>query len=206
MIHADEKQAVEEPTALVIRDWSINHENGHMRRRKSELPHVLLPTAHDGHRFRRLARMPRGAEIYAAWCLMLQVAAKCPTRGVLVDDRGVALTVEDLADMTGFPAELFEMAITALLDPRIGWLEKVSLKVLEEHREAKAKAAATAAADKAAQEWLNSSPFPVDDPHRKARHKKLKDEIRDLSAIIDRLNRQPAAVGFQKGQTAIRQE
>ena len=118
--------------ALVIHDWSLNHENGHMRRRKSELPHVLLPTRQDGHRYRWLVRLPRGAEIYAAWCLILAIAAKCPNRGVLIDELGVPLTCEDFADMTGFAVELFELAVAALVDDRIGWLERVAVSQLDQ--------------------------------------------------------------------------
>ena len=125
------KGPVPSRTALFIRDWDTRHENGHMRRRKSALPAVLLPTGHDGSRYRRIARMPRGLEIYAVWCLLISIAGRCVKRGLLIDDFGEPLTYDDMEGMTGFPAAAFEFAIAALLDEKIGWLQIVPLNQAE---------------------------------------------------------------------------
>ena len=122
-------QAIGESTALAVRGYEEQYRmpGGHLRKRVAD--RVAIPTRHDGKRHRRLAKLERGAEVFAAWCLILGVAARCPKPGVLVDERGESLTAEDLGDMTGFPAELFELAIEALLDERIGWLVRVPLSL-----------------------------------------------------------------------------
>ena len=120
-------QAIGEPTVLAVRGFEEHYRmpGGHLRRRVAD--RVAIPAHHDGKRHRRLAKLERGAEVFAAWCLILGVAARCPRPGVLVDEQGEALTAEDLADMTGFPADLFAVGIEALLDERIGWLVRVPL-------------------------------------------------------------------------------
>ena len=125
-------QAIGESTALAVRGYAENHQMPGGRLRKKAADRVAIPTHHDGKRFRRLAALDRGAEIFAAWCLILGVAARCPTPGVLVDEQGEALSAEDLADMTGFPSQLFELGIAALLDERIGWLVRVPLNPARE--------------------------------------------------------------------------
>ena len=118
---------VQQKTAIAVRDWATTHETGHTRRRKSELPWVCLPTRHDGNRYRRITRMERGLDIYAVWCLIISVAGRCLRRGVLIDEYGEPLTCDDLEGMTGFPAATFEFGIAALMDEKIGWLERVPL-------------------------------------------------------------------------------
>lgn len=85
---------------------------------------VSMPNKHDGKGFRRLSRHPRAVEVFAAWVLIVQVASKQKKRGLLVDLDG-PLTAEDLADNTGYPEEIFELAFSVLTERRIGWLEKV---------------------------------------------------------------------------------
>ena len=52
---------------------------------------------------------------------MVQVAARCKVRGVLADDRGIALNCEDLEAMTDLPKADFEQTIPVLCE--LGWLE-----------------------------------------------------------------------------------
>lgn len=104
-----------------IRDWNENFENAGSRKLKGAHGWVPIPTKHDGKSYRRLMMMPRGPEIYAAWILIIQVAAKCPTRGVLADQDG-PLTEDDLSIKTSCPAELFSAALKVLASKEIGWL------------------------------------------------------------------------------------
>ena len=129
-------QAIGESTALAVRGYEEQYQMPGGRLRKSAADRVAMPTRHDGKRYRRLAKLDRAAEVYAAWCLILGVAARCPKPGVLVDEQGEALSAQDLADMTGFPSELFELGIKALLDERIGWLMRVPLGSATESEEA----------------------------------------------------------------------
>lgn len=103
-----------------IRDWDDHFEVSQSRKLKT-LSWVGIPCKHDGKSFRRLMLMPDGVEIFGAWILIVQVAAKCPVRGVLADPDG-PLEPSDLAIKTGCPEELFDKALKTLSDNRIGWI------------------------------------------------------------------------------------
>jgi len=104
-----------------IKDWDKYFEKAESRRCKS-MAWVAIPIRHDGSGFRRVAAHERAAELFAAWILIVQTAAKMPTRGVLYKD-GKALTARDLHYRTGFPEEIFNLAFTVLVQEEIGWLE-----------------------------------------------------------------------------------
>lgn len=112
----------------VIAKWDETFEVSDAKRAGPNRPllWVAMPTKHDGKRYRRLARDPEAVPVFCAWCLICQVAAKMPTRGVL-HDGDKALSAQDLADATGFPASIFETAFNVLTRQDIGWL-----KALEE--------------------------------------------------------------------------
>lgn len=103
-----------------IRDWDIHFELAQGRKVKN-LSWVIFPVKHDGLGYRRLMAARDGAETYGAWVLIVQVAAKCPLRGTLVDERG-PLGPQELSLKTGCPAEVFERAIQVLCMEEIGWL------------------------------------------------------------------------------------
>jgi len=106
-----------------IRDWDKHFEVAKTRnRRNCRFSWVPIPNKHDGKGYRRLMRHPQGPAIYCAWVLMVQVASKCPERGVLADEDG-PLGPEELYLKTDCPAEVFEQAIPVLLE--IGWLEQI---------------------------------------------------------------------------------
>lgn len=112
-------------TQYTVRGWDSKFENSQSRK-CSRLTWVPVPNKHDGKSYRRLIEMPDGPALYGTWALILQVASKCPTRGVLVDDDG-PLDADDLSAKTGCSAELFETAFEVLSSPRIGWLEAESI-------------------------------------------------------------------------------
>lgn len=113
--------------AYAIRDWQLWFEKNH-KDTEVMFRWVALPTRHDGKSYRRLSRHPRAADLFTAFVLMVEVAAKMPTRGILADESG-PLDAEDLSDATGFPAAIFTLAFSALTDvsQRIMWLVKVPL-------------------------------------------------------------------------------
>lgn len=104
-----------------IRNWDAFFEKSH-KDTEVAFRWVAIPTKHDGSGFRRVASNPRATDIFAAWVLILQVAAKMPKRGVLEDDGG-PLDAEDLAIRTGFPITAFDLALKVLTDKKIAWLE-----------------------------------------------------------------------------------
>jgi hypothetical protein len=113
-------------TLYTIRDWERNFMVA--QNRKGSRDHSAKPlawfatrTKHDGKTFRRLMREKNGMEIYGAWMLILQVAAKCPTHGVLADEDG-PLTAEDLALKTGGDEKVFLAALELLSSERFAWI------------------------------------------------------------------------------------
>jgi hypothetical protein len=82
-----------------------------------------MPIKHDGAGFRRITIQPNASELFAAWCLIVQVGAKCKIRGVLADTDGVALDAEDLAIKTGFPVSIFESAFEFFSSGKLNWLK-----------------------------------------------------------------------------------
>ncbi len=103
-----------------IRDWGTHFEKSQTRK-CAAMKWVPVSNKHDGKSYRRLMRMERRAELYAVWVLLIQVASKCPVRGVLADSDG-PLTPDDLELKTGMPAESFAYAMPVLASSAIGWL------------------------------------------------------------------------------------
>lgn len=106
-----------------IKDWDKHFEKADTRKCK-HMRWIALSVKHEGKGFRRIASHARCCEIFAGWILICQVAAKMPTRGILVDEDG-PLDAEDLTFKTGFPQECFEIAFEVLTQKKIGWLEKI---------------------------------------------------------------------------------
>lgn len=108
--------------AYAINNWDEHFESAYSRRIKGRLPWVQMPTSHDGKRYLRLTSRPMPVELFGAWCLLVELAAKMPKRGVFVDSHGEALDAQDFADMTKMPVEPFERALKELSSPRLRWI------------------------------------------------------------------------------------
>jgi hypothetical protein len=117
------------PKVYRIRDWKKHFEVSQSMRIVGPLSWVGMPTKHDGKSFRRLIRQPNGPAHFCCWCLIVQIAAKCPTRGVLADADG-PLSANDLSDKTGCPADLFSESLQLLSSKDVGWIEKVDMSNL----------------------------------------------------------------------------
>lgn len=108
------------PPLYFIKGWDKHFEISQSRK-ASRHYYVIIPNKQDGKGYRRIARQPDATDIFTAWVLILQVASKCPRRGVLMDEDGV-ITTEDLADKTLYPERIFERALTYLSSNKIGWI------------------------------------------------------------------------------------
>lgn len=110
--------------AYRIKDWNIHFENSESRKVKL-LRWAPMPNKHDGKGYRRLVAHVESVNLFCAWNLIVQVASKMPTRGVLIDEDG-PLTSSDLSFITGFPESIFELGFSILSDPaaKINWIEK----------------------------------------------------------------------------------
>lgn len=113
-------------SVINIRNWSKIYEVSDAKRTNAGKPlaWVAFPTKHDGRGFRRLIKRIDGLALFAAFVLMVEVAGKMPTRGVLDCEDG-PLTPEDLADKTGGDVLAFEICVQVLSEPSFGinWIE-----------------------------------------------------------------------------------
>jgi len=113
-----------------IIEWDQHFEKSQSRRDGSH-KWVAVPTKHDGKGYRRIMLREDGPMIYGAWVLIVQVAAKCPRRGVLRDADG-PLTPEDLAIKTSAPVALFRTALKVLCSNEIKWMKSTEIGVYTE--------------------------------------------------------------------------
>ncbi len=113
--------------AYRINEWEKTFEKSQSKRAKTH-HWVAMPIKHDGGGFRRISIQPNATDLFAAWCLIVQVAAKCPERGVLTDDTGRPFDSEDLAIKTGFKTEIFDAAFEFFSNQKIGWLTRSEVK------------------------------------------------------------------------------
>jgi hypothetical protein len=109
--------------ALRVAGWSRFEKSDH--KKCKNMTWVATPTSHDGIGFLRLLTSPEGLRRYGGWHLILQVAAKCPSHGLLVSDSGRPLGAAEIALKTRANESDISDAITACLE--IGWLEWVEV-------------------------------------------------------------------------------
>lgn len=110
--------------AIVIRNFAENFTVSQNAKIVGPMSWVAIPTKHDGKGFRRLMSHDHGPQIYCAWVLMVQIAAKCPEKGVLADQDG-PLTVEDIELKCACPARVLREAIEVLSSKGIAWIDLV---------------------------------------------------------------------------------
>lgn len=108
-------------TQYRVRNWESHFENSQSRK-YTTVSWVPMPNKHDGKSLRRLMKMPDGLALYGAWVLIVQVASKCPKRGILADDDG-PLTAEDIALKCNASEEQIQHALNVLSSQEIGWIE-----------------------------------------------------------------------------------
>jgi hypothetical protein len=107
---------------LAITDWP-EYEFGDFKRLKNRAWYPKR-IAHDGLKYKTIMRAERGHEVYLAFTLLEQIAAKSSTPGVICDSKGNALTPNDLYIITECPAEVFAYAIPKLLE--VGWMKDLN--------------------------------------------------------------------------------
>jgi hypothetical protein len=117
-----------EPIALHVTDWDKHYET-HKSRILLRLPYVALPNRHDGESYTDLMGEEDAAIIFTAWILILQVASRCPCRGLLVKNDGVPLTARSLAAKTRSHENWFNLAVPKLI--QLGWLEWVTFRAVQ---------------------------------------------------------------------------
>lgn len=81
---------------------------------------VAVPINHDGLGYLELMSHPDGIRTIGGWLLILQVAARCPERGLLVADSGRVLGAKEIALKTRSQEKDISRCIEVLLAN--GWL------------------------------------------------------------------------------------
>ncbi len=81
---------------------------------------VAVPINHDGLGYLELMSHPDGIRMIGGWLLILQVAARCPERGLLVADSGRVLGAKEIALKTRAQEKDISRCIETLLSN--GWL------------------------------------------------------------------------------------
>lgn len=109
--------------ALRIVGWSRFEKSDH--KKCKNMTWVATPTSHDGIGFLKLLTSPDGLRRYGGWHLILQIAAKCPTHGLLVSDAGRPLGAAEIALKTRANESDINDAIQACCE--IGWIESVDV-------------------------------------------------------------------------------
>lgn len=104
-----------------IRGWNENFENNRSRTVK-DLAWVAIPNRHDGEHFSTIMNAERGAEIFSAWVLMLQVASRCQPRGSLLRDNKKPHNASSLSVKTRAPENWFILAFE-FLEKHTDWLD-----------------------------------------------------------------------------------
>ena len=83
---------------------------------------VAVPINHDGLGYIEMMSHPEGIRMIGGWLLILQLAARCPVRGVLVSDGGRVLGAREIALKLRAPQAQIEQCIEALVAAK--WIEE----------------------------------------------------------------------------------
>lgn len=109
--------------AFVISDWDTSFENAQTRRTK-HLNHALMPLRGQSGIHRRILAFEHGYKALALWYLIVQLAAECPQRGLLVKGTG-PLNLEEIAIELGLPESDIREAFAILTHPKVQWIKIV---------------------------------------------------------------------------------
>ncbi len=109
--------------AIAIKGWDTLYENSETKKYK-HLKWVPIPNKHDGTGWAELWNLRKAPEIFAAFIIMLEIASKCPKRGVIHKD-GVSYGPKEMALKSRAPESIFVDAIPALI--KIGWIEEIEI-------------------------------------------------------------------------------
>ncbi len=114
-----------QPQALLIKNWQIYFENGQTRRIKN-LTYSLSPV--DYSSMTRKALLRKGAAGHTALAVfseLIDLATRCPQRGLLVEGTG-PITPEDIAARTGIALEDVTQSLELLASKEVAWTRYVA--------------------------------------------------------------------------------
>ena len=109
-----------EEIVYCIKDWDRHFENNRSRelRRADWIP---LPNKMDSDGYTELISHRNGAAHFGCWIVLLQVASRCKSRGILTRDSSDPHTFSSLSRLTRIDSRILQAAVKRLID--IGWIE-----------------------------------------------------------------------------------
>lgn len=107
--------------ALIVPNWN-RYEKADGKKCRT-MQWVAVPIAHDGLGYIEIMSHPDGIRMIGGWLLVLQVAARCPVRGLLVSDSGRVLRAREIALKTRAQESDISSSIVALVAN--GWLQEI---------------------------------------------------------------------------------
>jgi hypothetical protein len=129
------------PECIQIVDWDKHYENNRTRDLK-RMEWVPLPINLSGDGYTELIDHKNGAAHFGAWCALVEVAARCGTRGTLMRDNGTPHDKDSLYRITRIPVSVWAESIPRLVS--IGW---ISLSVIQQDDAGKPQEGAAPAQD-----------------------------------------------------------
>lgn len=111
------------PKAIQISNWDRFEKSDN--RKCTTMKWVGVPIDHNGLGYLEIMSHPEGVGIIGGWLLILQLAAQCPKRGLLVADSGRIFGAREIALKTRAPEKHISVCIAMLLE--IGWIEEVDV-------------------------------------------------------------------------------
>jgi len=111
-------------TTYRIKQWNDVFEDFRSRQ-VGRLRFLPFDLTRNSEAYQGLVASDRGIAAYGVFWALVLVAARCPVRGVLSDEKG-PFTVRRLAVRTRMSEEAINDAIQILTDQEIGWLEVVA--------------------------------------------------------------------------------
>lgn len=112
------------PITYRIRNWSKLYEKAQSRDVK-QISWVAIPNSHEGRGFIDLMARTDALEIFGCFVLILQVASKCPTRGLLLREDGPLTPLDCARICRSARIDIFEKAFQVLSSDPIKWIEKI---------------------------------------------------------------------------------
>ncbi len=114
-----------QPQAILIKDWQIYFENGQTRRIKN-LTYHLSPVDHSSLVRKALLRKgSAGYQALAVFSELIDLATRCPQRGLLVEGTGPIMP-EDIAARTGIALEDVTRSLELLASKEVAWTQYVA--------------------------------------------------------------------------------
>jgi len=114
---------ISEGKAFAIANWTESFENAQTRRTK-HLNSVLMPIRDQSSVQKRILTFENGYKALAIWHLIIQMAAECPQRGLLIRGTG-ALDFDDMSLDLGIPEADIREAFAILCHEKVQLIETV---------------------------------------------------------------------------------